>query len=53
MFSSSFLVFKLAFSKIMGPLYHRFSAEDSLVGHEDRGPFCIKYYISLQMRFSN
>lgn len=41
MCSSSVLIFKLAFSEAMSfpdPLYHRFAAEDSLVGHEDLGP---------------
>lgn len=55
MCSSSVLIFKLAFSEAMSfpdPLYHRFADEESLVGHEDLGPFCSKYNISLRMRFS-
>lgn len=48
--STSVLIFKLVFSEATSfadPLYHRFAAEDSLVGHEDLGPFCRKYNISL------
>lgn len=52
---SSVLTFKFAFSKAVSipyPLYHRFAAEDILVGLEVLNPFCSKYNISLQIRFS-